>query len=200
DHEAPLRARRGRHHPARRRGDSRRGRRRAEKNGRGRCPPPGHAARHDRVDGEAPRRGQRRKMSAMEYWSWPPRYDGSYRPEARSRYWFPKRETMDPGERERAIVQRLREVCKYAYERSPFYRAKWNEAGFNPDQVTSLESFERRCPVIRKADLRAAQEREPPFGDYVCVPSSEIFHIHGTSGTTGRPTAFAIARDDWRNI
>jgi hypothetical protein len=27
-----------------------------------------------------------------------------------------------------------------------------------------------------------------------------VFHVHGTSGTTGRPTAFAIGRNDWRAI
>ncbi len=32
------------------------------------------------------------------------------------------------------------------------------------------------------------------------MPDSEVFHIHGTSGTTGRPTAFAIGRDDWSAI
>ncbi|HWD25097.1 MAG TPA: AMP-binding protein, partial [Acidimicrobiales bacterium] len=39
-----------------------------------------------------------------------------------------------------------------------------------------------------------------PFGDYLCIPESEIARVHGTSGTTGRPTAFAIGRDDWRTI
>jgi phenylacetate-CoA ligase len=34
----------------------------------------------------------------------------------------------------------------------------------------------------------------------LCVDPGEVHHIHGTSGTTGRPTAFAIGRDDWRNI
>jgi len=38
------------------------------------------------------------------------------------------------------------------------------------------------------------------FGDYLCVPESEIHHVHGTSGTTGRPTAFGIGRDDWQAI
>lgn len=136
----------------------------------------------------------------MEAWSWPPRYDESYRPDPGSRYWFPKRETMPRGDRERAILQRLREVCAYAWEKSPFYRSRWGEAGFHPDQIRSLEDFESKCPVITKSDLRKAQERKPPFGDYLCIPESEVFHIHGTSGTTGRPTAFAIGRDDWRNI
>jgi phenylacetate-CoA ligase len=55
-------------------------------------------------------------------------------------------------------------------------------------------------PVIAKKDLREAQARRPPFGDYLCVPESAIFHVHGTSGTTGRPTAFGIGRDDWDAI
>ena len=107
---------------------------------------------------------------------------------------------MDSGERDRAIVQRLRQVCDYAYNACEFYRNKWDVAGFHPSQIRSLEDFERRCPVVTKGDLRAAQHRAPPFGDYLCVPDSEIFHIHGTSGTTGPPTAFAIGRDDWQNI
>lgn len=139
-------------------------------------------------------------MQEMESWSWPPRYDNAYRPADSSRYWFPVRETMNAGERDRAIVQRLREVCDYAYNSCAFYRNKWDVAGFHPSQIRSLEDFERRCPVVTKGDLRAAQHRAPPFGDYLCVPESEVFHIHGTSGTTGRPTAFAVGRDDWQNI
>jgi len=136
----------------------------------------------------------------MENWSFPPAYDDSYLPRAGDRYWFPMRETMHPAEREKAILARLREVCAYAYDKAPFYRRKWDEAGFHPSQLTSLEDFETRVPVIAKAELRAAQSANPPFGDYLCVPESEIHHIHGTSGTTGRPTAFAIGRDDWRAI
>jgi phenylacetate-CoA ligase len=139
-------------------------------------------------------------MSGLESWSWPPKYDEDYRPDPKSRYWFPKRETMDPGVRDEAIVQRLRQVCDYAYAKAPFYKTKWDEAGFHPSMITSLEAFEAKCPVIAKADLRKAQERKPPFGDYLCVDESQIFHVHGTSGTTGRPTAFGIGRDDWRNI
>jgi phenylacetate-CoA ligase len=139
-------------------------------------------------------------MTEMESWSWPPRYDEAYRPDPASRYWFPRRETMPAGDRERAVVERLRAVCRYAYEHAPFYRSKWDEAGFVPGAIRSLEDFEDRCPVVTKADLRQAQERVQPFGDYLCVPESEVFHVHGTSGTTGRPTAFAIGRGDWRCI
>ena len=136
----------------------------------------------------------------MESWGFPPRYDPDYRPDASSRYWFPARETMPAADRDRAILQRLQEVCRYAYANSSFYRRKWDDAGFHPDHLRSLEDFEDKIPVITKRDLREAQARAPSFGDYVCVPESEIFHIHGTSGTTGRPTAFAINRRDWDAI
>jgi phenylacetate-CoA ligase len=139
-------------------------------------------------------------MAAMESWSFPPAYDDDYFPDRDSRYWFARRETMPPAERERDILERLRVVCRYAYEHAPFYRRRWDEAGFHPSQLKSLEDFEDRVPVVQKSDLREAQARVPPFGDYLCVPASEVFHIHGTSGTTGRPTAFAIGRADWRAI
>jgi phenylacetate-CoA ligase len=136
----------------------------------------------------------------MECWEFPPRYDASYRPQVSSRYWFPVRETMPAAERERAILKRLQEVCHYAYAHSAFYKEKWDEAGFHPAHLHSLEDFEDKVPVITKRDLRASQAKAPPFGEYLCVPQSEIFHIHGTSGTTGRPTAFAIGRGDWDAI
>jgi phenylacetate-CoA ligase len=136
----------------------------------------------------------------MESWQFPPRYDAAYRPAAGSRYWFPVRETMPAADRDRAILARLQEVCRYAYANSIFYRRKWDEAGFHPEHLRTLEDFEDKVPVITKRDLRESQARAPSFGDYLCVPDSEIFHIHGTSGTTGRPTAFAINRVDWDAI
>lgn len=132
----------------------------------------------------------------MEDWSFPPRFDENYLPEASNRYWFSQRETMSSAERERAILARIREVMRYAYDRSPFYHKKWDEAGIHPDHITSLEKFEE-VPVVTKAELRASQASAPPFGEYLCVFESEVCHVHGTSGTTGRPTAFGISRGDW---
>ncbi len=136
----------------------------------------------------------------MESWSFPPCYDADYLPPTGSRYWFPKRETMPAGERERAILERLKQVTRYAWEHAPFYRQKWEAAGFHPGQLRSLEDFEQKVPVITKQDLREAQSRAPRFGDYLCIPDSEVHHIHGTSGTTGQPTVFAIGRSDWDAI
>lgn len=136
----------------------------------------------------------------MEFWSFPPNYDDDYFPERNQRYWFERRETMPAAEREARILERLQDVVRYAYERAPFYRRKWDEAGFHPEHLKTLEDFEEKVPVVTKADLRDSQARAPFYGDYLCIPEDEIHHIHGTSGTTGNPTAFAIGRADWKAI
>ena len=136
----------------------------------------------------------------MEEWSFPPRYSATYQPDSGSRYWFSQRETMSSEQRDQAIVERLKLVTKFAYDSSPFYQRRWDEAGFHPQQLKSLEDFEDRVPVITKRDLRVSQSEVPPFGDYLCIPDTDVFRVHGTSGTTGTPTAFAIGRSDWDAI
>lgn len=135
----------------------------------------------------------------MEQWTWPPRYDESYRPADAATHWFPERETMPAEQRDERIVDRIREVMAYAWDTSPFYRHKWDEAGIHPSTVRSLDDFEK-VPVVRKEELRADQAAHEPFGSYLCVPESEVKHVNGTSGTTGRPTAFGISERDWRSV
>ena len=53
---------------------------------------------------------------------------------------------------------------------------------------------------LTKADIRQDQMENTPFGSNVCVNASEIARVQGTSGTTGRPTAFGISKDDMRRI
>ncbi|WP_324616627.1 phenylacetate--CoA ligase family protein [Ornithinimicrobium avium] len=135
----------------------------------------------------------------MEEWNWPPRYDATYRPDETSQHWFPVRETMDPELRDEHILARIQQVMAYAWENAPFYRAKWSAAGLEPEDVRSLEDF-GRVPVVTKAELREDQARHEPFGSYLSVRPDQVRHINGTSGTTGRPTAFGISQPDWEAI
>jgi len=130
---------------------------------------------------------------------WPPEYDDAYLPEPGQRYWLADRETMAPAEREALIARRLQAIVRWAWDRSPFYRRKWDEAGVHPDHLRTLEDL-LRFPVVTKTELRQEQAAHPPFGRYLCVDHAEVARIHGTSGTTGNPTAFGIGRDDWRRI
>src|SRR5699024_9483461 len=135
----------------------------------------------------------------MEDWVWPPAYDAAYRPPPEQEHWFPQRETMDPGQRDELVLERIQRVMAYAWDTSPFYRRKWSAAGLEPADVRSLADFEK-VPVVLKDELRADQAENAPFGSYLCIDPSEVKHINGTSGTTGRPTAFGISQGDWEAV
>ena len=131
---------------------------------------------------------------------WPPVYDASYHPQPDSPYWFVEIETMDPEQREQTIIlPKLQQQLKYAYAHSGLYRKKWDAAGVKPEDIRSLDDFEA-IPILTKDDLRADQAEHPPFGSNLCVSYNEMARVHGTSGTTGNPTAFGVSKGDIQRI
>ena len=140
-----------------------------------------------------------RSARGIDLTVWPPRYDPAYRPRDDEEYWLPEVECADSAARDEVIFRKLNHQVQYAWERSPFYRRRWQEAGVSPESLKSLDDL-ARFPVIQKAELRAVQERTPPFGDLLCIEPREVSRIHGTSGTTGRPVVFGIGKDDWERI
>lgn len=130
---------------------------------------------------------------------WPPRYDPSYLPPTGEQYWFPEIECADIQDRNEIIFLKLSKQIQYAWEKSPFYRRRWEEAGVSPATLKSLDDL-AKFPVVQKSDLRAAQAVNPPFGDYLCIEPLEVARIHGTSGTTGKPTVFGISVSDWEQV
>ncbi len=132
--------------------------------------------------------------------NWPPQYDEAYMPDNDSPYWNRPLETMDPLEREETVIlPKLKAQLAYAYGHSPFYRRKWDAAGVKPEDVQTLSDFER-IPFVTKEEIRKDQLRHPPFGSNLCIKRGDIASVHGTSGTTGKPTAFGISRGDMARI
>lgn len=138
-------------------------------------------------------------MIARPAAAWPPVYDRAYRPPDDAPYWDRRRETMSADERAHVVLAKIRALMAWADERAPFYRTRWRGAGIEPGDIRTLDDF-ARVPVITKADLRADQAEHPPFGSYLCIEPHQVARIHGTSGTSGRPTAFAWSRDDYERI
>jgi phenylacetate-CoA ligase len=131
--------------------------------------------------------------------AWPPVYDRAYVPSPEAAFWDERRETMPPEQRDEVILAKIQGLMRWAWERSPFYRTRWQSAGLEPGDVRTLDDF-RRVPTITKADLRADQAAHPPLGSYLCIEPHEAVRIHGTSGTSGRPTAFAWNAGDFARI
>ena len=103
---------------------------------------------------------------------------------------------MEPEARAELVLAKLRAQVDYAWERSQFYRRRWQEAGVSPESLRTLADL-ARFPLLQKRELQADQEESPPFGSNLCCSPKDVARVQGTSGTTGVPTLFAISRDDW---
>jgi phenylacetate-CoA ligase len=112
-----------------------------------------------------------------------------------ARYFDERIETMPPAWTRRLEEERLAEQLARCYERSPFYRRKFEEAGVRPEHVERVEDL-ARIPFTTKDELRAAQAEDPPYGDFVCADEIEIVRIHLSSGTTGKPIVVPYTERD----
>ena len=130
---------------------------------------------------------------------WPPEYPHDFTPSRDQEYWSPELETMEPVNRDKHVLKKLQNQVKYVYQNSGFYQEFYKDTTVNPANISSLEEFSQ-LPILTKEDIRREQELHPPYGRFLCVDPKDIFRVHGTSGTTGRPTVFGIGKADWKRI
>ncbi|MEW6635327.1 MAG: hypothetical protein AB1425_00775 [Actinomycetota bacterium] len=102
-------------------------------------------------------------------------------------YWNEPAETMPREKLDELHLKKLKSVLRYAYEHSRFYRQKWDEVGFHPEDVKTLEGFKKNVPITDKADFLRYQEEFPPYGLTLAVEEDFISHQSKTSGSTGTP-------------
>jgi phenylacetate-CoA ligase len=108
----------------------------------------------------------------------------------------PMKEILDPIEiasrDEISALQQKRMAwsLRHAYENSPFYRKRFDEHGAHPDDFKTLSDL-AKFPFTMKQDLRDTY----PFGMFA-VPREQLVRIHGSSGTTGKPTVVGYTQKD----
>lgn len=93
-------------------------------------------------------------------------------------------------ELERIQLEGLKKTLASVYENIPFYKQSFDEAGFDPYAVESLDDL-TKAPFVTKQDLRDAY----PYG-MLAVPKKELREIHMSSGTTGIATVGAYTAHD----
>ena len=115
----------------------------------------------------------------------------------------PRKEDLEPIEiasrDEISALQfhRMKRTLKHAYENSPFYRQRFDEHGVHPEELKTLADI-AKFPFTTKKDLRDTY----PFGMFA-VPREQIIRVHGSSGTTGKPTVVGYTKNDidiWANL
>lgn len=99
-------------------------------------------------------------------------------------------ETLPKDRLRQLQSERLRKLVAYVYERVPFYRRQWAEAGIWPEDIRSIDDLPR-LPFTRKTDLRDNY----PF-EMFAVPREQLARVHASSGTTGKPTVVGYTQND----
>jgi phenylacetate-CoA ligase len=106
-------------------------------------------------------------------------------------YWDKEAETMPHDKLMRLQGQRLQEVVAYAYEKTRFYRRKFDEAGVKPSDIHTVDDLQK-LPLIEDDEIRNA-----PIEEKLSVSLNEVHQCCSSSGTTGFPEPLALTRNDF---
>ncbi|MBI5569975.1 MAG: phenylacetate--CoA ligase [Desulfomonile tiedjei] len=96
-------------------------------------------------------------------------------------YWDEKFETMNETGMRAFQLEKLQGTLQWVYDKVPFYKNAFDEAGVKPSDCRKLEDL-AKFPFTVKTVLRDNY----PFG-LCAVPMSDVVRIHASSGTTGKP-------------
>ena len=102
-------------------------------------------------------------------------------------------ECMGRDEMRKLQDRRLIDLVAKVYNHVPFYKRKMDELGVKPTDIKGIEDISK-LPFTYKQDLRDNY----PFGLFA-VPMKDIVRVHGSSGTTGKPTTVGYTRNDIEN-
>jgi phenylacetate-CoA ligase len=105
-------------------------------------------------------------------------------------YWQKPEETITRDALESFQLEKLRETLRHVYANVPFYRARCDEAGLDPEKISSLDDI-KRLPFTTSDDLRLNY----PYG-LLAVPKDDVVRVHTSSGTTGKPKALFFSKGD----
>jgi coenzyme F390 synthetase len=106
-------------------------------------------------------------------------------------------ETMDRGDLDALVDERIRYTINYASEHSPFYQQWFREHEIDPGSIRSHEDL-RELPIITGQTIREHQPPETSEFQFRSLDWREIFTLHETSGTSGTPKAFFLSWADWQ--
>ncbi|MBK8987990.1 MAG: AMP-binding protein [Chloroflexi bacterium] len=86
------------------------------------------------------------------------------------------------------LDQQLNETITYLYDNAPGFQKRLQAAGLTPHDLQGVDDL-ARLPVLRKDDLIALQQADPPFGGLLAVPISELRYVFQSPGPINEPGA-----------
>jgi len=110
------------------------------------------------------------------------------------RFWNRYTETLPRAQQREYQWQLLRRQLRYAYDHSPYYRRRFDDAGANPHQFTSLADYFERTPCLKKEDIIEEQAKAPPHGSFLAVHPDEIVRLYVSPG----PIVWSFTAEGYR--
>jgi phenylacetate-CoA ligase len=102
-------------------------------------------------------------------------------------------EQMGRDELSQLQLERLQATLTRVYKNVKFYKKKFDELGFLPEDCRSLEDLSR-LPLTSRHDLARAYPYE-----MFAVPLREVVRIHSSTGSPGNPIVMGYTNRDLRN-
>ncbi|SFE71110.1 phenylacetate--CoA ligase PaaK [Alteribacillus iranensis] len=106
---------------------------------------------------------------------------------------FNQEETLRTAEMRELQWERLKNTLESVYNKVPFYNETFKEHGITPQDIQSWDDV-KNLPFTKKHHLRESY----PFG-LLAVPIDDVVRLHGSSGTSGKPTVVAYTKNDIEN-
>ena len=104
--------------------------------------------------------------------------------------WNEKMELVPRKELEQIKIERLQATLNRAINNVPFYHDLFTRHGIVPEKIRSVEDL-ASIPFTTRDDIVKYQPYE-----FFAVPLRDIYRIHSSSGTTGRPVVVGYTRND----
>lgn len=100
---------------------------------------------------------------------------------------YSKAETMPRDELKKLQEKKALEMVRHAYENSPYYHRKFDEAGIKPDDIKSLDDFYKKVPFTSKHELVTSQREHPPYGEFLAIPKEKLRLVFISPGPIFEP-------------
>ncbi|SET96744.1 phenylacetate--CoA ligase family protein [Stigmatella erecta] len=113
---------------------------------------------------------------------------------ATAKIWSPALEALPREQLRRIQDEKVAGAYTYLWNRSTFYRQKFEQAGLGPDSVRSVEDLPR-VPVTLRDEWLVDQQKNPPWGTFSPLRQEDWLErgwmMFSTSGTTAaHPRSF----------
>ncbi len=90
----------------------------------------------------------------------------------------------------------LQQFITKLYENAPGFKKRLDDAGLSPHDLQTVTDL-AKLPVLRKDDLLALQQQDPPFGGLLAVPVGQLRRVFQSPGPINEPEPDVPDAGNW---